>query len=370
MNGRSMKLQYSPHWKAALISPEATIRRALRAINESGGLVACVTSSAGKLIGILTDSDIRRLLLSGISLDATVEGRFNANPVIAHHSASPAELEVLCEERRIRELPICDDDGAVVDLFVLGRAPVVVGFAEQSPAATALPNAMFISAGGRGTRLRSVVHDRPKPLAEVGGRPILETIIQRAAAGGIRSFFVSVNHMSEMIEEHLRQEQYASYQLQIVREDQPLGTAGAIGLIADEVRCPLMVSNADVLTTVPYERILRFHERRKADVTCVVRPHEVAVPFGVLDIQGNVIVDIREKPTFTYFVNAGIYVLSPAVCQMIGRNQRVDMPELILRVTREGGKACPFLLHEYWVDVGHPEDYRKANDEFVDHFGE
>ena len=337
--------------------------------------MGCVVADhENKLIGIVTDSDVRRLLLVNYSLEMPIGDRFNPNPVVGSINHSPDELFAICHESGVREIPLCDSMGRICDVFILNAIPSVdskITLPAPAPfCAPKIENAMFLLAGGKGTRLKSVVADRPKPLAVVGSKPIIQTIIERASAQGIQNFIISLNHMANLLEEHLAAPCYSRLKIRLVHEPKPLGTAGSIGLARKFITKPLLVSNADVLTTVAYQKILSFHDVNKADITCVVRPHEVAVPFGVLDIQDQKIVAIREKPNFTYFVNAGIYVLNPSVCELIPEGGSMDMPNLMSTVMEAGGKVLPFLAHEYWVDVGQPADFHKANDEFRDHFGE
>jgi NDP-sugar pyrophosphorylase family protein len=230
---------------------------------------------------------------------------------------------------------------------------------------------MLILAGGLGTRLRQVVSDRPKPLAIVGNQPIIQTIISRAVESGIRKFHVAVNYMSDLIEKHLAGPQYSGLDISIVKESKRLGTAGALGLIQQSIDEPLLVCNADLLTTVPLQQIIRHHRNEKADVTCTVRPYSTKIPFGVVEIKGRLISNLVEKPEATYLVNAGIYVLNPDVCKLVPMNEYLDMPDLIMKVMKdERRRVVPFLLHEYWMDIGKPDDFMKANEEFSKYFGD
>jgi NDP-sugar pyrophosphorylase family protein len=176
--------------------------------------------------------------------------------------------------------------------------------------------------------------------------------------------------MSEMIEEHLAQQHYSNLSITIVREDKALGTAGAIGYISERVTEPLLVTNADVLTTVPYSKIVREHKKSETWLTCAVRPHHYTVPFGIVHVENQRVSEVSEKPTYSWLANSGIYVLSPEACREVKKDVRLDMPELMNWGIRNGKRVVPFVLHEYWMDVGQPEDFRKANTEFKEYFGE
>lgn len=360
---------YSQNWRSSIVQTRSSIRDALEAISVSGALMACALDADGRLVGIITDSDVRRHLLKGGHLQDHVELALNSNPVVGLAEMTSAELTALCEEQDVREIPVCERNGRLVDIFVFGHFHASNAEAnENSNPGLVVPSSIFISAGGKGTRLRSVVADRPKPLALVGNTPMLETVIMQAHRQGFCNYYISVNYMAEMIEEHLSQRKFAHLNINIVKENEPLGTAGAIGLIANDVREPLLVTNADVLTTVPYRQVLRSHAKSNAWLTCVVRPHEYTVPFGVVDIKEDLISGIHEKPTHRWMANSGIYVLSPEACREIKYNQRLDMPELMNIGIKAGKKINPFILHEYWVDVGRPADFHKANEEFTEYF--
>ena len=370
-----MKQLYSPTWQESVISESSTIREAIRAIDRAGALMACVVDGQNRLLGILTDSDIRKLILAGNSIDGEIGKKYNLRPVLGRQSMSTNDLILMCEEFLVRELPILDNDGCLTDIFVWRRVhPNEMEFECPMPvgAKDTIKVPMFINAGGKGSRLASVVSDRPKPLAEVGGRPIISTIIRRANACGISDFFISVHHMADSMNAHLSQEEYAHLRIEVLREEFPLGTAGAIGFVSQGITDPLLVSNADVLTTVPYHLLVRHHLNQKADMTCAVFQHRVEVPFGVLELDPNelCITGIKEKPSYAYLANAGIYVLSPDTCKLIEKNKRLDMPELIQTLLHQGKKVIPFLLHEYWCDIGRPSDYHQANHDFQFHFGE
>lgn len=362
---------FSPNWRGTLIASSATLHDALKAITESGLLMACLIDSDGMLEGIVTDADVRRALLRGASLEAPIGPHLNQKPTRGPFNGTPGELARLARKCGIREVPLVDAEGRLRDIFILSLREfrTTLAAAGQATAPT-LPNAMFILAGGLGTRLSSVVQDRPKPLAIVGDKPILQTLIERAVAAGIRRFYVAVNYMAERLEEHLADPGYAGLDIRIVRERSRLGTAGSIGYVKDEIDVPILVCNADVLTTVPFDKILDHHAREGADATCVVRPYHVAVPFGVVEIEKERVIGIKEKPDFVHLVNTGIYVLAPATCALIERDRPLDMPDLIKSMLASERKIVPFLQHEYWIDIGRPEDYRRANEEFQDHFKE
>lgn len=358
----SKKAKFAPRFREAIVSPTGVLRDAISSLTRSGLMLVCLADNDDRLVGVISDGDIRKALLNGATLESPVSQWATSTPVTAPSTASAGQMHDMVLSTGKREIPLVDEKGRLVDLYALGLYDQAQPTEQETPSPV-LENAVMILAGGLGTRLRSIVTDRPKPLAMVGGRPLLELIMERLVRSGLRSFYVAVNYMAEQIEAHFTAPQYKDLDVRFVRERDRLGTAGAIGYIGRELKHPLLVCNADLLTTVPFEQILRQHNKENADITCVVRPHVVSVPFGVVDLANGVIAAVREKPDFTYFVNAGIYVLSVDVCREIDEGRRLDMPEVIERVMARGGRVVPFLLHEYWLDIGRPEDYHKANED-------
>ena len=369
--------QFLPRFQNCIIGGNSTLKDALKAITESGALMACVTDKSRKLLGILTDSDIRKALLLGAKIEDSIGPWTNASPIFASHSLGEDELRNLSVAEGIREIPLVDSRGNLVDIFVAvihdhrvdidhDREQGKSGHPNES---LRQPNSMLLLAGGKGTRLRSIVNDRPKPLAEVGGRPILETVITNAAAQGISRFYVAVNYMADKIIEHLRASSYKGLEIEVLREEEFLGTAGCVGMLPKDLREPFIVANADVLTNVNYLSLLDHHRRESATLTCVVRSHQMTVPFGVVQVQDGQITEIIEKPNVTNLVNTGIYVLNPDVVHEVESNSYLDMPVLIQKLASKGRKISPFFMHEYWMDIGRPDDFHQANQEYSEHFG-
>jgi dTDP-glucose pyrophosphorylase len=362
---------YSKNWRSSMIKEGSSIKNALEAISNSGALMACICAADGKLLGIVTDSDIRRALLNGAWLDECVDKFANYRPILAEWTLPRSDLLIIATTAAVREVPLIDAEGKLADIFVLTHhqdreisespRPSASGEQTDSP--------MLILAGGQGMRLRPVVSDRPKSLAIVGDRPILETLIENAAKSGVRKFYIAVNYMSDQIVRHLEDSKYSDFDIRILYEKERLGTAGAISLIEDRLDKPLLVCNADVLSTVAFGNLVRHHCRENADLTCSVRPYDFTIPFGVFELANGVITGVREKPRKKYLLNAGIYAVAPALCELVPKIEKFDMTDLIASACAKGKKVSPFLLHEYWIDVGQPEDYLRANEEFQLHFG-
>ncbi|MBX9840036.1 nucleotidyltransferase family protein [Silvanigrella sp.] len=363
--------KFSPTYKQAILSENSTLKECLKLITKSGLLIACISSFQNeRFLGILTDSDIRRALLNGASLDDSIEKWINRNPVTANVNSASDELFELSHRVGKREIPLLDDQGFLVDIFILGLNDIRTSQIKQKyvEIKNQVSNYMFILAGGLGTRLRSIVNDRPKPLAIVGGKPIIETLLNQASSQGIKNFYISTNYLAEQIEEFLSSERFSELNIEFVKEKQPLGTAGSIGFIKNKIKESIIVCNADILTNVQYLKIIEEHEKQNADITCAVRPYQYTVPYGVIDVMDKKISSINEKPKFNFLVNTGIYVLKPKIIELIENDQYLNMTDFITKCNTRGKKIIPYLIHEYWIDVGLPEEYLKANDEYHLHF--
>ena len=354
--------------QSLFIRSSDSLKLAADRINQSKrGLAALVVDEHLKLLDIVTDGDIRRAILDGLSLDtpvATLKDRkapsnFPA-PIVAPSTLSPAELAVFMRTHAVPQVPLVDDDGRVVDVVRL-----VDLFPIDEPAIQAV-----VMAGGLGTRLRPLTADMPKPMLPVGNRPLLELTIEKLKAAGIRMVNVTTHFQPEKIKSHFGDGSEFGVDIKYLNEDTPLGTAGALGLI-EETSDPLLVINGDVLTQVDYRAMMNFHREQGAALTVAVRQYDVQVPYGVLECDGPVVSKIREKPVYTYFVSAGIYLLEPQARRLIPRGCRFDMPDLINLLIESKQKVVSFPVMEYWLDIGQHIDYAQAQSDIKSgHFGD
>jgi NDP-sugar pyrophosphorylase family protein len=222
-------------------------------------------------------------------------------------------------------------------------------------------------AGGFGTRLRPLTDEKPKPLLNVGNRPILETIISRFIDAGFHNFYISTHYKAEMIRDHFGDGSNWSVTIEYLHEDNPLGTAGSIGLLPDNIiKLPIVMMNGDLLTKVNFEHLLNFHNEHGGLATMCIREYDFQVPYGVVDIENQYVTSIKEKPTHKFFVNAGIYILEPKIINYIDGNSYIDMPNFFETQIEKGEKISVFPIHEYWLDIGRIEEYEKANKEIID----
>lgn len=339
-----------PNWRDAVLPPGATIGEAIAALDRSGFQIVLVADGDGRLLGTITDGDIRRGLLRGKTLDSAVEDIAHREPMVVPPGvASDAALQLMAANK-IRQLPIIDPDRRIAGLHVWDEL--------RTPAER--PNLMVVMAGGKGTRLRPQTESCPKPLLPVGGRPILEHVIERARRDGIRRFLFSVHYLAHMIEDHFGDGSAFGVEIDYLREEAPLGTGGALSLITQRPGVPFVVSNGDVMTDVGYGEIIDYHVRHGAAATMAVRSHELRNPFGVVRTDGLDIAGFEEKPVVRSLVNAGIYVIDPSALDCLTHGEHCDMPALFERLRAQERRTIVFPLHERWLDVGRPDDLEQA----------
>ena len=340
----------SNFWEKSLLPETATLGQAIRNLDESTLQIALVVSPLGILLGTLTDGDIRRGLLRGMDLNSPTEKIIQREPLVVPPQLGRDTVLQLMRANKLRQLPVVDENRRVVGLHLWDEL-LVPG---------QRPNLMVIMAGGRGTRLRPHTENCPKPLLPVGGKPMLEHIIERAKAEGFQRFVLAIHYLGHMIEEYFGDGSRWQIKIDYLLEESPLGTAGAIGLLKPRPDGPFLVSNGDVLTDIRYGELLDFHCRHGATATMAVRLHEWQHPFGVVHTKGVDIVGFEEKPVARSHINAGIYVLEPAALDALGADEVCDMPTLFSRFQARGERTIVYPMHEPWLDVGAADDYSAA----------
>jgi dTDP-glucose pyrophosphorylase len=338
-------------WRRALLPADATLRQAINALNETALQIVLAVSPEGELLGTLTDGDIRRGLLRGITLDDRIDAIVYREPLVAPPQLDRETALRLMQANGIHQLPVVDDKRRVVGLYLLDDLML--------PARR--DNLIVIMAGGQGTRLRPYTEACPKPLLPVGGKPILEHILERAQGEGFWRFAIAIHYLGHMIEESFGDGSSRNLQIEYLREQTPLGTAGAVGLLNPRPDAPFIVCNGDVLTDIHFAELLDFHARQGAAATMAVRLHEWQHPFGVVKTRGVDIVGFEEKPTVRSHINAGIYVLNPSALDELPEGVRCDMPTLFASLQERGARTIVYPMHEPWLDVGRPDDYEHAN---------
>jgi dTDP-glucose pyrophosphorylase len=341
-------------WQNAVIRADATIRDAIRSIAESSAQIAVVCDDQNRLLGAVTDGDVRRGLLRDYNLDTPVDQIMERQPVTAPADTDPVELLRMMREHYVHQVPLLSD-GRIVEIAYIDELIAVQ---------PARDNWVVLMAGGEGTRLRPMTEDLPKPLIPVGAKPILETIIENFVENGFRKFFITLHYKADAIIHHFGDGSRFGASITYVEESDPRGTAGALKLLPEKPTKPLIVMNGDLLTRVDFSSLIQFHETASADLTMCVRNYEIEVPFGVVEIENDRISRIDEKPIQKFLVNAGIYVLGSHTIDMVPDGTRFDMPSLFEMAIQKGMTTTSFPIHEYWIDVGRLEDLNQANVDF------
>lgn len=343
-------------WQSSVISPEQTLEQSIALLEKASLRIVLVSDKSKGLIGTLTDGDVRRALLQHLPLSTPVTEVMNTQPKAAGEGWTRDQILSAMEHHQLLHMPIVDQQNQLVGLETL----------QSLIHRKKIDNPVFLMAGGFGTRLRPLTQSCPKPLLKVGGTPILELILQGFIESGFHRFFISTHYMSEMIQGYFSDGSRWGVSITYVNEDEPLGTAGALGLLPhDEIDKPLFVMNGDLLTSLNFQHLLAFHEENQATATMCVCEHEYQVPFGVIENDGDQIVSITEKPTQRFFINAGIYLLSPELVKSVEKGKRVDMPTLLSQSIQDQKIVNMFPIHEYWLDIGRIEDFNRAQEEYL-----
>ncbi len=339
------------------VGVDATARDAMTAIDGNRGGIALVVDYAGRLVGTVTDGDIRRAMLADLSLETPVATILERQrelheprpmPLTAPIGTPPAELVALMRSYDVRQIPLVDEDGRVQDLALLHELVDVEG----------PPLRAVVMAGGFGTRLAPLTEDTPKPMLPVGDRPLLERIIEQLREAGIRHVNLTTHYRADVIAAHFGDGREHGVEIEYVPEERPLGTAGALGLV--DADGPILVMNGDILTRLDFRAMHRFHDEHGAEMTVAVRPYEARVPYGLVELEDGRVTGISEKPLVRGFANAGIYLIGPGVRDLVEPGERLDMPQLIDRLVEAGRRVVGFPLREYWLDVGRLDDYERA----------
>lgn len=336
-----------------IIKDSATLKQALEKLNTLSGqaMTVFVTDSENRVAGSLTDGDVRRALLEGAALDMPVSSAMHrafAAIRTTHRSLETVRRLRELRQRGIRLVPRLDDYGRLIDIIDLRRTP------------TRLPLSAILMAGGKGERLRPMTLTTPKPLLQIDGKAIIDYNIEALAACGIDDITVITRYLAEQIHNHFATP-VAGVQVKCITEENPLGTIGGARL-ADSVNGDgnTLVMNSDLLTTISYEDMYLRHCAEDADVTVAVIPYQVSVPFAILTTDGPHVTGIQEKPAYSYYANAGIYIFNNRLLAALPADRRTDATDLIEQVINGSGRVVFHPVNGTWIDVGSPTDFRQA----------
>lgn len=342
-------------WKNVVITATSTMGEAIEVINAMGLRVALVVDELNKLLGVITDGDIRRALLAHKELSSPVTQIMNSHPKTALINTSRVQLLSIMKKESILSIPIVNESGALIALETLHE--VINTKRYETP--------VFLMAGGFGTRLQPLTNSCPKPLLKVGGKPILETILEGFVAAGFYHFYISTHFLPDMIKEYFGDGSKWDVKIKYVYETSPLGTGGALSLLPDDLPdMPIIMMNGDILTKVDFENLLNYHEKQNALCTMCGTEYEFQVPYGVIESDGERVTSMVEKPLQKYFINAGIYVIEPRLIKSLSKNSAIDMPNLLKEQMSKGEEVAIFPLHEYWLDIGKMNDFERAQHDY------
>ena len=338
--------------------PNSTIKEALTIIDTGAIKIALVVDEYDKLLGTITDGDIRRAILDGKSLEDSIEDIYYKEPTVVSIDESKESIINICTSKKIYQVPVVNGEGKVVSIAILDELLKLKSYS----------NKVVLMVGGLGTRLRPLTETTPKPMLHVGGKPILQTIVERFASYGFTNIIMCVNYKSDIIQEYFGDGSKFGVSIEYVLENKRMGTAGALSLLKEKPTEPFFVMNGDLLTNVNFENMLEYHLKNSAVASMCVREYDLQVPYGVVNIEDGEIKSIEEKPVHKFFVSAGIYMLNPECIDYIPKDEFYDMPTLFEELIKMDKKTISFPLREYWLDIGRIEEYEKANREYFEVF--
>lgn len=340
--------QFTDFEAARLIGPDATLGAALAALNGLAVDLTLFVIDDGVVVGSVTDGDVRRGLLNGLGLDSLVRSAMHQKVrTLVDGAYTPEDLTAF-KSAGLYLAPVVDSEGVLLGLLNLRITKSV------------LPLDAVIVAGGEGRRLRPATETVPKPMLKVGGKPILEYAVKQLTLYGIAKVHIAVRYLGEQIESHFGTGERFDIRVEYVREEDPLGTLGCLGLIDDFQHDAVLVMNSDLLTTVDLEDFYNCFQASGAAMAVATIPHEVAVPYAVLETSSGRVVGFTEKPTYTYDSNAGIYLIKTSVVNQVATGKRLNATDMMRRLMSQGEQVLSWPLLGYWLDIGRPEDLEKA----------
>lgn len=341
-----------------ILKPSQTLKQAMEALNTTKIHICFIVDENRKLIGSMTDGDVRRAILKGATLESPIKEYMNPSPKMIKEGLSTEEIVKCMNNWGVRQIPVVNEQG------IITKVETVEGFLNLFQK----PNRVVLMAGGFGKRLSPLTDHMPKPLLQIAGVPILEHILRRFKELGFYRFTISVNYKANMIIDYFGDGSKLGVEIEYLHEDKPLGTCGALSLLKEKPQEPFFVMNGDLLTLANFSKILEYHAAQNSFATMCVREHAIEVPYGVVRVDGNRIVSIEEKPKEKNFINAGIYVLSPEVLEFIKPNENLDMPTLFMNLRQKDRGVYSCVLHDYWLDIGRLEDFHRAQTEYEKHY--
>lgn len=337
-------------WNKVILKENHTLADAIQVLeNEALGIIM-IANDQKQLLGTVTDGDIRRALLNHLGMTATLESFMHKEPVTASIDDDRGAVLNMMKQKSLMQVPVINADKCIVGLETIHH--LIKGAKRDNP--------VFLMAGGFGKRLRPLTNDVPKPLLNVGNKPILQTILEQFIESGFHNFYIATHYKAEMLKEYFGNGDKWGVKIIYVDEKTPLGTAGALGLLPDLPDLPIVLMNGDLLTKVDFIKLLKFHEQKNGIATMGVREYDYKIPYGVVEFSEGGVSAIIEKPVHRFFINAGIYVLEPSLINSIVKNEYIDMPDLLEKNIKDHKKVNMYPIHEYWLDIGQIKDFEQA----------
>lgn len=336
------------------IKPDTTLIEVLKIIEKSRAKIAFVTDNKKKLIGTITDGDIRRSLLQGNNLQSNASEVMNKNFRYIKTFENEIKARILMKKEMIKVLPVLNIEGKITRILL----------SDYLVTENNLENTIFILAGGKGTRLLPHTKNCPKPMLKISGQPILEIILKQCLEFGFSNFIFSVNYLKEQIIDYFGNGENYNATIKYIVEDKPLGTAGSLSLLDSNLKHPLIIMNGDVLTQLNLSNLLNYHLEKNASATICVREHISNNPYGVVKLKNEKLESFEEKPIIKSLINAGVYIINPELIDLIPKDQFLDMPDLLIKAKNKGGNIFAYPIHEYWIDIGRYETFEIAEKEW------
>jgi dTDP-glucose pyrophosphorylase len=339
-------------WRKVIMKQSNTMEEAIEVLDREALRIVMVVDESDRLVGTITDGDVRRGLLRHLGMNSKLHEFMFREPTVVTADEQREDILNKIQSLDLLQAPVVDQDRRVIGLETQQHLLKKKRY----------DNPVFLMAGGFGKRLRPLTDHTPKPLLSVGGKPILETIIKQFIQAGYHRFYISTHYKAKMVRDHFGDGSNWDVTIEYVHEDEPLGTAGALGLLPDSLPdLPILMMNGDLLTKVDFEELLDFHIENKGDATMCVREYDFQIPYGVIKAKNHHILSIEEKPIHSFFVNAGIYVLNPSMLQEVDGVSYLDMPHLLEKKIDSSGQVNMFPVHEYWLDIGQMKQFDQAH---------
>lgn len=344
-------------WVRATLLIHSTIGQAIESLNTSGLKIVLILNEHNKLLGTITDGDIRRAVLKGKKLTDNLSEIIQREPIICTREMSKTEIVDLMIAHKIFQIPVVDDAGKIIGLNIWSK------LFEQPNTKN---NYFVIMAGGKGTRLYPYTESCPKAMVKIGAKPMIQLIIERAKSEGFFNFYISINHLGHLIEDYLGDGSKFGVRIRYLKEKDFLGTAGSLSLLEERPELPIVVTNCDVVGDLSYSGILDFHNANLASATMGVKIYDWKNPFGVIKLDDLNIIKIDEKPVQSFVINAGVYVINlRAINRIMSMHSKIDMTDVFRQLISKGENVKAYPLHERWIDVGRPEDLKKIIDDLL-----